>query len=120
MVRIARVHAAMAPCDNVRIFSAYLAIIAFAKYGPSSLRDVDLVEPFQADAWPVCETDVERWLQIGGPARIGSCHRIQVGCSTDLIMQDAFQVLNRLENWGVAERFISILSHFNRLDVLGG
>ncbi|KAK1255973.1 hypothetical protein MKX07_008232 [Trichoderma sp. CBMAI-0711] len=120
MVRIAKVYTAIAPCDNLRIFSAYLAIIAFAKYGPSSLRDVDGVEPFQADAWPVCETDVERWLQSGGPARIGSCHRIQVGCSTDLIMQDAFQVLNRLENWGVAERFISILAHFNRLDVLGG
>ncbi|KAL7822799.1 hypothetical protein V8C26DRAFT_387492 [Trichoderma gracile] len=120
MIRIAKVYAVFAPCDNLRIFTAYLAIIAFAKYGPSSLRDVDGVEPFQADAWPSCEADVERWLQSGGPARIGSCHRIQAGCSTDLIMQDAFQVLNHLENWGVAERFFSILVHFNGLDVLDG
>ncbi|PTB70510.1 hypothetical protein BBK36DRAFT_1165035 [Trichoderma citrinoviride] len=120
MIRIAKVYAVFAPGDNLRIFSAYLAIIAFVKYGPSSLRDVDGVEPFQADAWPFCEAEVERWLQAGGPARIGSCHRIQVGCSTDQIMQDAFQMLYRLENWGISERFFNILVHFNELDVLDG
>ncbi|TFB03238.1 hypothetical protein CCMA1212_004736 [Trichoderma ghanense] len=120
MIRIAKIYAVFAPCDNLRIFSAYLAIIAFAKYGPSSLRDVDGVEPFQADAWPFSDAEVERWLQTGGPARIGSCHRIQVGCSTDQIMQDAFQLLYRLENWGIAERFFKILVHFNELDVLDG
>ncbi|KAL6880939.1 hypothetical protein J3F83DRAFT_720371 [Trichoderma novae-zelandiae] len=120
MIRVAKIYAVFAPCDNLRIFTAYLAIIAFAKYGPSSLRDVDGVEPFHADAWPFCDMEVERWLQAGGPARIGSCHRIQAGCPTDQIMQDAFQLLYRLENWGISERFFNILVHFNELDVLDG
>ncbi|KAL6882527.1 hypothetical protein HDV57DRAFT_521566 [Trichoderma longibrachiatum] len=120
IIRIAKIHAVFAPCDSLRIFSAYLAVIAFAKYGPSSLRDVEGVEPFQADAWPVNDVEVERWLQIGGPARIGSCHRIQVGCSTDQILQDSFQLLNSFENWGVVERFFKILGHFNELDMLDG
>lgn len=120
MVRVANIYAVFAPCDNLRIFTAYLAILAFAKYGPPSLRDVDAVDPFPADAWSYSGEGVEAWLQAGGPARIGSCARIQAGCSTDQVMQDAYNLLYRLENWGISERFFNILIHFNDLDILDG
>ncbi|KAL7791937.1 hypothetical protein V8C37DRAFT_140051 [Trichoderma ceciliae] len=119
MVRVSNVYAVYAPGDNLRIFTAYLVILAFAKYGPRSVKDMTATDPFHADAWPYCDTAVENWLQTGGPAQIGSCARIQAKCSTEQIMQEAFKLLCRIENWGLSERFFNILIHFNDLDVLG-
>ncbi|KAL7947727.1 hypothetical protein V8C42DRAFT_363290 [Trichoderma barbatum] len=118
MVRVAKIYAIFAPCDNLRIFTAYITILAFAKYGPHSLRDVDSVEPFPIEQCPHCDNDVEDWLQNGGPVRIGACARIQAGCPTEQIIRESFQMLYRLENWGISERFFNILVHFNDLNVL--
>ncbi|KAL7916212.1 hypothetical protein GGI35DRAFT_25764 [Trichoderma velutinum] len=118
MIRIAKVYAMFVPCDNLRIFTAYLTVLAFAKYGPRSLRDVEGVEPFPVDRWPQDEKNVESWLQSGGPAQIGSLTRIQAGCQTEKLMQESFHMLYRLEHWGISERLFNILLHFNNLDVL--
>ncbi|KAH6607354.1 hypothetical protein Trco_003667 [Trichoderma cornu-damae] len=118
MIRAAQVYTVFAPGDSMRVFSAYLAILAFCKYGPPSLRDVSATDPFRADVWAYCDSGVERWLQTGGPCHIGSFTRIQARCSTEQLMQDAYKMLCRLENWGISERFFNILIHFNDLDVL--
>ncbi|KKO96866.1 hypothetical protein THAR02_11029 [Trichoderma harzianum] len=118
MIRIAKIYAMFVPCDNLRIFTAYLTILAFAKYGPRSLRDVEGVEPFPIDRWPQDEKDIENWLQFGGPAKMGSCTGIQVGCRTENLIQESFHMLYRLEHWGISERLFSVLLHFNDLGVL--
>ncbi|UKZ74096.1 hypothetical protein TrVFT333_001753 [Trichoderma virens FT-333] len=119
MIRTAKIHARFAPCNHLRTFTAYLVILAFAKYGPQSLRDVDWVEPFPIDQRHDNEKAIENWIQYGGPAKIGYCTLIHAGCRTEKIVQEAFHVLYRLENWGISERFFIILAHFNELNVLG-
>ncbi|KAL5088214.1 hypothetical protein Trisim1_006887 [Trichoderma cf. simile WF8] len=118
MIRIAKIYAMFVPCDNLRIFTAYLTILAFAKYGPRSLRDVEGVETFPIDRWPQEEKDIENWLQFGGPAKMGSCTGIQAGCRTENLIQESFHMLYRLEHWGISERLFSVLLHFNDLDLL--
>lgn len=118
MIRIAKIYAMFVPCDNLRIFTAYLTILAFVKYGPRSLRDVEGVEQFPVDRWPQDEKAIENWLQSGGPAQMGSCTGIQVGCRTEKLIQEAFHMLYRLEHWGISERLFNVLLHFNDLDVL--
>ncbi|KAL7938258.1 hypothetical protein V8C35DRAFT_145858 [Trichoderma chlorosporum] len=117
MIRIAKIYEVLTPWDSLRIFTAYLMILAFAKYGPRSVRDVEGVEPLAIDGWPACKVEVEHWLQAGGPTLIGAEIGVYFGCETEGIIQESHRMLARLENWGISERFFNILVHFNDLDV---
>ncbi|RFU72780.1 c2h2 type zinc finger domain-containing [Trichoderma arundinaceum] len=118
MFRITRDNVAFTPSDCLRIFMAYLFVLAFIKYGPPSLKDVPATEPFRVDAWPCSDNDAEMWLQAGGPVQLGSCTRIQPRCCTKQLMREVLQSLYRFQGWGVSERLYNILIHFNNLDVI--
>lgn len=117
VLRIARESPLVTPIDYLRIFMAYLAILAYVKYGPSSTNDIPSVDPFQADVFHFFPTRSNRWLAFGGPVTIGECDAFYPGCSTEQIMRDASSQLCRPEGWKLTRRFYNILDHFNALEV---
>lgn len=117
MFRAARENLLITPVDYLRIFTAYLAILAFVKYGPSSTNDVPSADPFQADVYPFFPTSSDKWLEIGGPATIGGCGVFYPGCSTEQIMRDACNQLCSPGGWKLKRRFYNVLTRFSALDV---
>lgn len=117
MFRTARESPLVTPVDYLRIFTAYLAILAFVKYGPSSRYDVPGVDPFHADVFPFFPTSSDRWLEYGGPATVGDCGVFYPGCSTELIMRDASRELCSPGGWKLKRRYYCVLARFNALEV---
>ncbi|KAK1252584.1 hypothetical protein MKX08_003771, partial [Trichoderma sp. CBMAI-0020] len=117
MFRTARESPLVTPVDYLRIFTAYLAILAFVKYGPSSRYDVPGVDPFHADVFPFFPTRSDRWLEHGGPATVGDCGVFYPGCSTELIMRDAYRELCGPGGWKLKKRFYCVLARFDALEV---
>ncbi|KAM0465388.1 hypothetical protein ACHAPV_001435 [Trichoderma viride] len=117
MFRTARESPLVTPVDYLRIFTAYLAILAFVKYGPSSRYDVLGVDPFHADVFPFFPTSSDRWLEHGGPATVGDCGVFYPGCSTEFIMRDAYRELCSPGGWKLKRRFYCVLAGFNALEV---
>lgn len=117
MFRTARETPLVTPVDYLRIFTAYLAILAFVKYGPCSRYDVPGVDPFHADVFPFFPTSSDRWLEHGGPVTVGDCGVFYPGCSTELIMRDAGRELCNPAGWKLKRRFFCVLARFNALDV---
>jgi hypothetical protein len=118
ILRDAREYPAIAPVDHLRIFTAFLAVIAFAKYGPPSSEDVSETEPFVADSVMPPNDVLENFFTSGGPASIGSCAYIYPTCSTEEIMEDACKHLYNQDSWGITRRFFTILVYFNAIRVL--
>ncbi|KAM0260888.1 hypothetical protein ACHAQJ_002507 [Trichoderma viride] len=117
MLRATRNYSAIAPVDYLRIFTAYLVILAYVKYGPPSPMDVPETVSFVVDANPSTD-EISDWLKFGGPATVGSCDRIYPRCSTEQIMEEARRILYRSDGWKITERLFNILAHFNDLEVL--
>lgn len=112
----ADVYPVVGPSDTLRVFMAYLVILAFAKYGPISVRDAEAMEPLRLDVKTYCRGTLDRWLGEGGAVKMGSCDRVHAKCATEPIMQDAYRAFGRMAHWGLAERLFSILVHFNDLE----
>jgi hypothetical protein len=117
MFRVARESPLVTPVDCMRIFTAYLAILAFVKYGLSSRYDVPGADPFHADVFPFFPTSSARWLEHGGPATISDCGVFYPGSSTEGIMRDASRELCRPDGWKLKRRFYYVLACFNALEV---
>ncbi|UKZ84833.1 uncharacterized protein TrAFT101_000721 [Trichoderma asperellum] len=113
--RVTRENPLVTPVDYLRIFTAYLAILAFVKYGPSSENDMSGGDPFQADVFPFFPTSSDKWLEFGGPATIGDCGVFYPGCSTEQIMRDASSQLCSSYGWKLKRRFYHVLVRFNAL-----
>lgn len=116
-LRVARESPTVTPVDHLRIFTAYLAILAFVKYGPSSRNDVYGADLFNADVFPFFPTGSDKWLEFGGLATVGDCGAFYPGGSTEKIMRDAGRDLCSPGGWKLKRRFYYVLARFNDLDV---
>ncbi|KEZ44922.1 hypothetical protein SAPIO_CDS2284 [Scedosporium apiospermum] len=123
IVAVANEYLVAAPCEIMRLFMSYIFITAFAKYCPRPHRssrggtaattttarivrlDIPNHDSNQSQA-------VSEWIQRGGPARIGSAENIYSDGATLAITQDAQSMLQRLQSWGLAEKFSKILQVF--------
>lgn len=117
VLRTARESLPVTPVDYLRIFTAYLTILAFVKYGPPSRYDVSGVNPFHADVFPIFPTSSDRWIEHGGPATVGECGVFYPGCSTELIMRDASREFCSTGGWTLKQRFYCVLARFSALEV---
>jgi hypothetical protein len=114
IVAVANEFLVSAPCEILRLFMGYVYILAFSKYFPRPSSDaLSQMPPIRLDINKRTEKRaIDQWIERGGPACIGSADII---CSDDAAMavsQDAQSTLQRLRCWGLAEKFIKILSSF--------
>jgi hypothetical protein len=119
IVAVANEFLVSAPCEIMRLFMAYVFVVAYVKYSPSSLRSG---EGIQVRLDMNCRSVEQRkaimqWIQTGGPAQIGSADDIFGHGSAGLISKDAQNIFQRLRSWGLAEKFAKILQSFADHDV---
>lgn len=114
IVAVANEFLVSAPCEIMRLFMAYIFIVAYVKYSPSSLRSVDGIQVRLDINCRSMEQKkaIMQWIQTGGPAQIGSAEDIFADGSTGLITRDAQNIFQRLRSWGLAEKFAKILQSF--------
>ncbi|KAL7919375.1 hypothetical protein ACQKWADRAFT_206266 [Trichoderma austrokoningii] len=117
--RVARESTLATPVDYLRVFGAYLSILAFVKYGPSSEHVVvpGAAESYRADVFPFFHSGCDAWLQYGGPATVSECGVFYPGCPTHEIMRDAYRELCNPMGWRMKHRFYHALACFDALPV---
>lgn len=116
MVAVATEYLVSAPCEVMRLFMAYVFILALARHGPRHGAEgrgggIRLDTPSHVAGQ---REAVAAWVQHGGPARIGSAADVLSRDSTGAITRDAQAVFQRLRSWGLAGRFAKILQCFER------
>ncbi|KID69964.1 Transcription factor, fungi, partial [Metarhizium hybridum] len=114
IIAVANEFLVSAPCEIMRLFMAYIFVVAYVKYSPSSLKSRDGVY-LRLD---IHSRDMEQkkavmqWIQTGGPVQIGSADDIFTEGSAALITRDAQSIFQRLGSWGLADKFAKILQSF--------
>lgn len=102
------------PSEVFRIFVAFLFILAFSRYGPkpsnppSALR-LRLDRPCRG---PIDKTTMDTWVQQGGIASIAYVMDILDNTAVSALRCVGMSFLNRMNQWGLAQRFIGILNSF--------
>ena len=113
IVAVANEFLVSAPCEIMRLFMAYIFILAYSKHGPvSSKRSRDMVRLDLSSRQRQLQQEVEDWIQLGGPAQVGSALDVHAQGATALITGDAQAIFQRLRTWGLAEKFAKILQCF--------
>lgn len=114
IVAVANEYLVSAPCEIMRLFMAYIFIVAYVKYCPCSEETgsgvqirLDIPNRHADDRKAVAE-----WIHRGGPAQIGSADDIYTDGSTADITKDAQSMFQRFRSWGLAEKFAKILQCF--------
>lgn len=111
ILAIANEYLVSTPCEIMRIFMAYVFIMAYSVYGPKADRDPFAV-PVRldlSDQRPHHGQAVGDWMRHGGPARVGSVADIfSDGCFPSLC-NNAQAMMQKLRCWGLAEKFTKIL-----------
>lgn len=114
IVAVANEFLVSAPCEIMRLFMAYIFILSYAKYCPPSSKAVHgiRVRLDLSSRQTEQRKAISEWVQIGGPAQIGSAEDIYAKGATALITKDAQNIFQRLRTWGLAEKFAKILHCF--------
>ena len=99
----------------------YIFILAFsdtfAKFGPRLSLDatsesyavrLDLSNSIEGQ-----KAAVTKWIEVGGPASIGSVKNIYSDGGLKAIGQEAQTMLRKMRFWGLAKKFIRILESFD-------
>ena len=112
IVSIANDYLVSAPCEIMRVFMGYIFIIAYSTYGPhgTSLPSEGscIVRLDLHDHQISHRRVVVRWIEAGGPASCGSVLDIGAAGSTPAINNDAQRMLQKLNCWGLATKFVRI------------
>lgn len=124
IVAVANDYLVSAPCEILRLFMGYTFLIVFAAYCPDGYRfqlpdtaasGVPSSGAIQLDipSHRIASTaDVDNWIAHGGPAAIGSVPNLFADGGALAICRDAQAIMQRLKNWGLAEKFTKILQNF--------
>lgn len=116
IVGIANEYLVSAPCEIMRVFMAYIFILAYSTYGPRFASSANDQVPLRLDL-PCHEHTSRRrsvadWVNTGGPAGLGSIKNVfDDGCVSNL-SRDAQVIMQRLRCWGLAGKFCKILHVF--------
>lgn len=119
ILAVANEYLVSAPCEIMRLFMSYIFLIAFVNYYPSSHHG-PRTSPVQLDisnAHMEQKRAIFEWIQMGGPAKVGSADDIFSGEATKVIAYDAQRTFQRLLSWGLADKFGRIILHFESNDV---
>ncbi|KAL7911492.1 fungal-specific transcription factor domain-containing protein [Trichoderma velutinum] len=116
IVGIANEYLVSTPCEIMRVFMAYIFILAYSTYGPRFASCAGDQAPIRLDL-PCHEHTSRRrsvadWVSTGGPAGLGSIKNVfDDGCVSNL-SRDAQVIMQRLRCWGLAGKFCKILHVF--------
>jgi hypothetical protein len=112
MVAIANEYLVSAPCEIMRVFMGYVYIMAYSAYGPHHVDGLPPRPTVRLDTFMSAtqKADVDEWVLSGGPAAIGSVEDICTAGRLALISGDAQLILQKLQCWGLADKFMRILS----------
>ena len=114
VIAVANEYLVSAPCEIMRLFMAYIFILAYANYCPrpeETGSDVKIRLDSSA-RHANHHKAVAEWIKRGGPAQIGCADDIFTDGSTADITKDAQSMFQRLCSWGLAEKFAKILQCF--------
>lgn len=116
IISIAREKAVLALCKTTLIFTGYLYFLTAVRYG--TLRgDGGLDRPVPLDGLPWSQdpdevAEVEAWIQVGGPAAVGSIPDIcDDGCFPTL-KTSAIRTIQDLQPWELNKKFCKIIDSF--------
>lgn len=117
IVAIANEYLVSAPCEIMRLFMAYIFIMAFSTYGPRSSWDQREAGQQQQqsvrldipDHTSHMTRDIAAWIEHGGPACVGKVDDICAERSVCDISRDAQAMMQKLRCWGLAGKFARIL-----------
>ncbi|KND88047.1 hypothetical protein TOPH_07272 [Tolypocladium ophioglossoides CBS 100239] len=119
IVAVANEYLVSAPCEIMRLFMAYIFIVAYVKYCPRCDETGSGVK-IRLDI-PNRHADhrkaVAEWIHRGGPTQIGCADDIYTDGSTADITKDAQSMFQRLRSWGLAEKFAKILQCFENNEI---
>lgn len=122
IVGVSRECTSFTPGETMRVFFSFAFLLAFAKFFPFDqasstsnkhppVRLDELpIEHFQTRAGPV---QLERWIEHGGPASLGSVNDICNAHDFRALKEAALSAMDSLRVWGLAEKFHRILKNFN-------
>lgn len=116
IVAITNEYLVSAPCEIMRVFMGYIFVVAYSAYGPiepsSPGEDGQRVRLDLPDPRLSQRRDVMRWIQVGGPAGFGSVEDICAGNCVAALCRDAQSMMQKLQCWGLAERFTRMFQVF--------
>ncbi|PNY27005.1 Uncharacterized protein TCAP_03065 [Tolypocladium capitatum] len=116
IVAVANEYLVSAPCEVMRLFMAYIFIVAYVKHCPRSGK-TDSGVKIRLDI-PNRHVDhrkaVAEWIHRGGPAQMGCADDIYTDGSAANVTKDAQSMFQRLRSWGLAEKFAKILQCFEK------
>lgn len=101
------------PSEMMRLFMAYVLIVAYVKHCPHGEgvagTGIRLDAPcYHADKGKA----VAGWISQGGPAQMGSAESIYALGAAAEVTHDAQLKFRLLRPWGMADKFARILQHF--------
>ncbi|CAG7557445.1 unnamed protein product [Fusarium equiseti] len=112
IVAIANDYLVSAPCEIMRVFMGYIFIIAYSTYGPhgtSAPSEGSYTVRLDLHDHHISQRRVVvKWIEAGGPASCGSVQDIGAHGFTPAISNDAQKMLQKLNCWGLATKFVRI------------
>lgn len=113
IVAIANAYTVSAPCEIMRVFMGYVFILAYSAYGPhepaSPSGDALSFRLDLQDCQISQRRAVVEWIHAGGPATLGSVQDICAKGCIPTISRDAQGMMQKLQCWGLAEKFAKVL-----------
>jgi hypothetical protein len=121
IIAMAREYFIHAPCETMRVFMGHIFILAYAKYGCPLSRGVEEQEhgrfpPVRLDqpTWREEQTPaIDRWIEKGGPASVGSVEDICDAACLGVLKEDALQMMRDMRIWGLGKKFCKVLDAFD-------
>ena len=112
IVAIANDYLVSAPCEIMRVFMGYIFIIAYSTYGPHgtlALNESNHIVRLDLHDHNISQRRVVvKWIESGGLASCGSVQDIGAPGSIPAISNDAQRMLQKLNCWGLATKFVRI------------
>ncbi|KEF62066.1 uncharacterized protein A1O9_00038 [Exophiala aquamarina CBS 119918] len=116
IVGIAHENAVHALCKTTLVFTGYLYLLTSVRYG-NLQSNCDFDPPVQLDRLPWCQdseegAEVETWIEMGGPAAVGSVSNL---CDKDCfqtLKANAIQTIQDLKTWQLNQKFCKIIDAF--------
>jgi hypothetical protein len=119
IIAMAREYFIHAPCETMRVFMGHIFILAFSKYGClteprlQTQHQLPLVRLDQPTWREEQKPAIKRWIELGGPASVGSVEDIYDATCLERLKQDALQMMREMRVWGLGRKFCKVLEGFD-------
>lgn len=121
VIVISREYTSFTPCETMRVFFSFAVLLAFSKFFPfEKISEASkLNRPIKLDELPIKHLEpkrdsgqLERWIEHGGPASLGSVDDICDVHNFQALKEDSLQAMDHLRVWGLAKKFHRVLKNF--------